>query len=531
MKPDHEILSIRDECLENIDQRKSVYNFYLSEYEDENCENLLKAHLDEVVSLIYMSENVIFDLKKNTEDDILNPKEEKFRNIIQDRFYSDSLDLRFYDEVLCSLIFGNQFLKIYPTGKRVEVETVLPYELGVRYTTIPEINDPSQAVCHIKLIPLDVLRSQYSPELIDSAIVSENATGFEDILTQPLMVYGSNKGSFFGPTYKNEIRSIMRQKTSAKFVQVEELWVYEDDIPDKSSPDDKTMSDYMVYTIINNTVINRGVNPCVEKRLPFVNINLNSMSKNFWGMSELYYLVYLQNEITKNQRRGDDVMSLLANPSMIFSGLLSSGVPEDIMEKLKTPGAMIDIPGEDIKMEPYVPKLDPSMAYQVKGFYEQAFEKISGLNETLAGRASTNVRTAGQQSLLASFASAPLKKKALKLENAIEETMLLYAQSYQIIHADEYGEIENYRIKVNSHSTSPITQFQYMNVLFQLFGSGVVPPELLVKLVPIPRQSDVLKYLKQKEAAQAELFKEHPELVVEQAEAQFKGVPRGGKKK
>jgi hypothetical protein len=210
---------------------------------------------------------------------------------------------------------------------------------------------------------------------------------------------------------------------------------------------------------------------------------------------------------------------------------MSSEVSSENKDKLTEPGAVIDFPGEDIKMEPYLPKLDPKVAYEVKRFYEQAFEKISGLNETLAGRASSNVRSAGQQGLLASFASAPLKKKALRVESAIEEIMMLYAQSYQIIHADKYGDLDNYRIKVDSHSTSPITQFQYTGMIFQLAQAGIISPDLLVKLLPIPRQNDIIKELKEKEAAQAKLFQEHPELVIEQAEAQFKGGAHGGKQK
>jgi hypothetical protein len=533
MRSNEEIIEIRNECLENLNNRKSLYNFFLSAYESEDCENLLKAHLDEVVSLIYLSENVIFDYYKSNKNEPLTPIEKEFRDIIQDRFYSDNIDLRFYDEVLYALIFGNQFLKIYPTGKHVEVETVFPYEIGVRYTTIPNISDPAQAVCHIKYIPYDILRTQYSEELINEALVSEKQVGLlDDIVEQPLIPWGSKQGFFFSTPYKNDIRAIMNQRSTAKFVEVHELWIWEEDIPDKSSLDgNKTISDYYVYTIINDTIVNKGLNPCIEGRLPFVNICLNPLPKSFWGMSELHYLVYLQEAVNKNQKRGDEVMELLARPPMIFSGITSSEVSEENEKKLHQPGAVIDFPGEDIKMEPYLPQLNPEVAYQIKSFYEQAFEKISGLNETLAGRAQTNVRSASQQGLLAMFASAPLKKKALRLESAIEEAMLLYAQSYQVIHSIKYGNLDNYRIKVNSHSTSPITQFQYMNILFQLTGAGIVPPKLLIQLLPIPRQNDIIQYLEEKEAMQTELIKEHPELLEKQMEAQMKGAAHHGKKK
>ena len=533
MRTDKEVIEIKDECLENLDNRKKIYNHFLSAYENDTCENLLKAHLDEVVSLIYLSENVILDYFKNHKDEILSPVEQQFRDIIQDRFYSDNINLLLYDEIQNSLTFGNQFLKIYPTGKNVEIDTVFPYELGVRYTTIPKMDDTSQAVCHIKYISYDILRRQYPEELINSALVSEKSVGLlDDLLEEPLTAYGSSQGYFYAPPYRNDARSIMNQHGTAKLVKIYELWVWEEDIPDKSSTDEgKTISDYYVYTIINDTIVNKGLNPCVEGRLPFVNICLNPQPKNFWGMSELYYLVHLQDMVNKNQERGDKVMDLLAKPPIIFSGIMSSEVSDENKDKLTEPGAVIDFPGEDIKMEPYLPHLDPKVAYEVKGFYEQAFEKISGLNETLAGRASSNVRSAGQQGLLASFASAPLKKKALRVESAIEEIMMLYAQSYQIIHADKYGDLDNYRIKVDSHSTSPITQFQYTGMIFQLAQAGIISPELLVKLLPIPRQNDIIKFLKEKEAAQAKLFQEHPELVVEQAEAQFKGGAHGGKQK
>lgn len=510
---DEEILKIRDECLSTLHQRRAMYNEYAKHYDQNIGENKLVSFVKKVASLIYLPDNIIFDLKKPKKEP-LTPLETQFRREITNEFYSQKLNIMFYIEVTSALVYGSNFLKVYPTGKEVEVDVVPPYEIGVRYETISDISDRNQAIVHRKKIPLGALKSQYDLSILDSAKTTENE-GFLNYIKdiKPLIPYGSKEGIMY-PTEEepvNRIRDIMKMGTSAELVEVDELWIWDDNIIDKLTGE--KIEDYMVYTIIGDNVVSSGLNPCVAKYLPFIHINLSPISRYFWGESMLYYLVSMQDNINTLNKDIKRTISLMINPPTLLSGVISTPMKENMAKDLQTPGSVIDMLGGEVKIDQFVPKIDPKLLFELKNIYEQSLQESTNISQPVMGQVAKNVRSTGYAQMLSEFGSTELKLKAYLLEDVIENFMTIYAQTLQILKFSEFGNIDDYRIEVSSHSSSPIAKFDYTQMILGLMQAGIVPPDIAIDLLNIPRKEDILENIKIKAEQQAELIKEHPELI------------------
>jgi hypothetical protein len=124
---------------------------------------------------------------------------------------------------------------------------------------------------------------------------------------------------------------------------------------------------------------------------------------------------------------------------------------------------------------------------------------MSGITGILGGKPIPNVRSGSYASILAQFASAPLKKKALRVECFIETMMTMFA-NIKTKMLEKYFLISGtpFRIDVFAHTSSPIVATFYQDMLLQLAEAGIIPAEVLVDVLPLPKKDVIKKYLEVK---------------------------------
>ena len=143
------------------------------------------------------------------------------------------------------------------------------------------------------------------------------------------------------------------------------------------------------------------------------------------------------------------------------------------------------------------------------------FEEASGINSILSGRGEEGVRSQGHASQLARLGSARAKKRALVIEDALARVATQYLklmQQHDATHyEDEKGQpfiieqfTQDFTVKVDAHSNSPIFMEDSRQLAFQLFNAQAIDKESLLDLLEPPMKQLLKKRLKTMEAKQPE---------------------------
>jgi hypothetical protein len=137
----------------------------------------------------------------------------------------------------------------------------------------------------------------------------------------------------------------------------------------------------------------------------------------------------------------------------------------------------------------------------------------------LQGKGESGVRSAGHASQLARLGSSRTKKRALVIEDSLEKLATLYLKVMQKYDATHFKDsenrpfiaeqfTENFVVKVDAHSNSPIFMEDNRQLAFNLFKEGVISKESLLDLIDPPMKQHLKEDLKKLEAKQAEQQKQ-----------------------
>jgi hypothetical protein len=219
-------------------------------------------------------------------------------------------------------------------------------------------------------------------------------------------------------------------------------------------------------------------------------------------MSEIHFLYPVQDKLQGQIEKIEYNEGMLSEPPMIVSGLTGSVEAEEIKAKLKEKGEVIEIMDPTAKIDFYLPRLTPEILYNSLQYWETSFKELSGIMGILGGKPLPNVRSGSYASILAQFASAPLKKKALRAEYFIETMMTMYADIKTKM-LKKYADISGipFRVDVFAHTSSPIVATFYQDMLLQLAEAGLIPAEVIVDILPLPKKDVIKEYLKVKAMA------------------------------
>ena len=484
--------------------------------------NKIFPHIDLLASFLYSSETTKFMTQLG-----VSAKEVEHRRVsslnkgVNDIWLSSNTDRIVSYATTWGLVYGSEIVKcgfvVNETTKTLTLQpaSVHPGSMGVLREDVPYI-DQQEAITHSYYIT----KSQLENELKDhpekekilanasttTGTTDEQPSGVARLIMGAMNPMGGNvngsveMGSGVNMDYIADIAEEM--------IQMVELWVWDDDL-----------NDYRTVTKIKDgaTVYDRK-NIFLPGEQPFVFISPNPLPFYIWGMSEVAGLIPLQAWRNKRLDEIQKLLSLQVRPPTSVSGY---GIPDEKMYALFSEGGLLS-PIDGVGMNGKVDRFKPDISqdiYTIIHEIDQSFNEHSGLPNTLQGKGDTQVRSGKQASELSRLGSARIKRRSLVEEDSLEHIATAYLKLMQrydtTVYTDESGVAftaeqftEDYTVKVDAHSNSPIFIEDKKELAFELFNLKIISAERVLEMIDAPDKEIMKRELKEIQAQQSAAHKE-----------------------
>lgn len=481
-------------------RRLQYYAQLYRDFLDASAENKLYQVIENIVSLIYAPDNVIFDIitEKNIDQRLIDAIN-LLRRKVQEDFLRQHLDVFFYDFALFGFLFGCIFDFVCVRNGEVEHNLVFPWEVAMLYEDGLRPDATGQVFGRFFYLPVEVAREVYGNEIVDK--VSKTTKTDEQEITDALLqkikaeIISADKDmieTIYNQYFFKGLERIIPEPMVYDYVEGCELWVKEKENGEV---------DWFVYEFIGDELVERRRNPVLKGVFPFVYFVPNPVIGYSYGRSEIHYLKGLQDKLREYTQDLNDTLELYLRPPLLASGIpADESFLNDIQNKLNKAGSVISLP-MGVNVQPYEPKIDPKIILTLKEELSRNIAEQASMTDVLFGKPVKNVRSASYANILAMFASSSLKKKALMFESFMEEAMTLHAQLLIEKERELLPLYENqvkFRVEIFAHTSSPILMMQYLDLLMGF--SEIIPPELLVDILPLPMKEVIKENLKKKQA-------------------------------
>jgi hypothetical protein len=260
----------------------------------------------------------------------------------------------------------------------------------------------------------------------------------------------------------------------------------------------------------------------IKGEIPLRQVCPFPMHGYFWGMSAVERLMTLQ--MLRNTRwdQVQHIMEMQASPASFGSGELSAAADE-IQAALDTPGGLVlsSMQGSDMK------KLQmqmPDDLFAEVNYLDTQFDDALGTTDTMQGKGEPGVRSEGHATQLLRVGSSRAKKRALIIERQIESIATLYLRIMRVKSDRHYltekgldfiaAEFtDEFTVRVDSHSSSPIFMQDMSNIAFALFKAKAIDRETLLDMLSVPMRDLLKRKLKTKiEPAEARAAQEQKQI-------------------
>ena len=509
-------LDLIDKCFVSLDERKSDYATLRSYYlfgatpeEPPALFNKIFPHIDQLTSFLYSAETTRFTINLGAE---VSPLEHRkiptLTNLLNDEWLNSNCDQVFSTALTWALCFGTTYVKLI-VNNGIHPYLVEPACVGVLREDVP-YTDRQEAFAQKYYITKSELyarlyshpkrdqivkrvTSSYKPQQI------EIPDGIDRIImsqSNPTMVGTVNLDLSGMNRYK--------AKVSEETIEMTELWVWNDDILDYQVIT-KAEPDVIIYDRPGEQVFLKG-------ELPFIQICPNPMYDYYWGQSEVQRLVFLQ---TLRNKRMEEILDLLSKQVAPPTALVGfTGILDEKNFALNRAGGLLATDMPNAKVEKLAPQM-PGDLFEVIREVDQMFAEASGITSVLSGRGETGVRSQGHASQLARLGSSRAKKRALIVEDSLEKVATLYLKLIQAYDNTRLTDNEgtkfiaeqftnNYVVKVDAHSNSPIFTEDLRQLAFNMFKAGAIDKESLIDLLEPPMKQLLKEKLKRMEEKQAQ---------------------------
>lgn len=337
---------------------------------------------------------------------------------------------------------------------------------------------------------------------------------------------GNSRGSVAANTTPSVI---MDPNVSESLICLHELWVMDDE-----------REDWTTIQMVDPDIIISGQykreNLCgIKGEHPFRKICPNEVDGYFWGRSELAAVKTLQDLLNRRMDEYDRLAALQASPSRSYVGF--NGITDEINSMINSPGGYItESQAPNAKIENLAPKM-PTDIFQGINEIISMFDDVAGFENIMQGKGESGVRAGVHADTLMRSAGNRLRDRALlverqcggvgdfcfKLLQAKEATIFTTKEknvmNWLFNKPDDTEEFllsqfpEDYRVNVDSHSASPAFSMDARLLAEQLSKLGAIDAVGLLELTQPPQADLLIARAKEKEAQQAKLVQEHPELL------------------
>lgn len=356
-------------------------------------------------------------------------------------------------------------------------------------------------------------------------------------------------------------QAIFDPKMMAQLFRLDELWAF-----------DSTTDDWATFQMVGDVMITgketvrnafadnwdpdnelrrlpaqfRENNPLSGKH-PFIEFCPNRLDGYFWGRSEICNVGVLQMQINSRLNGIARLLRLQERPPRLFTG--TTGINQQRYSALDKPNGFFVDPTPNAKQTPLYPEMPPDLWTSLHE-YLQMFSAMAGLPPVLQGMGDSGVRAQGHAETLTRNASPRFKQRALSVERSVSEvgslalsmlramdprTMVAWLDPgtqnvVALLPPDQetleppapgmhqfpfryYHVPETVKVRVDSHSSSPIFSEEFRQLIFGLAKIGAMTPEEVIEHVNPPGEEDILADNERKRLANEKTLAEHPELL------------------
>lgn len=470
--------------------------------------NKIFPHIDQLTSFVYSAETTRFSINLGaavpTENHRMVPA---LTRQLNDEWLNSNADLTFAQGVSWSLCYNSTFIKLV-ANQGIHPHFVEPHCMGVLREDIPGL-DNQEAIVQTYYITKSQLYSQlYSHPRREELVArinsvqherTEVANGIQRIMMSQVdpTLYGNVNLDLSGYNrYKAEV--------AEPTIEMTELWIWNDET-----------QDYQVVTKADPDVIiydRAGEQLWMKGELPFVQICPNPLYDYFWGQSEVQRLVFLQELRNKRMTEILDLLSKQVAPPTALIGF--TGILDEKNFALNRAGGLLATDMPNAKVEKLAPTI-PQDLFREIGEIDAMFEEASGIVSVLQGRGESGVRSSGHASQLARLGSSRAKKRALVIEDSLEKLATMYLKAQRLYNPTHLKDVnglpfiaeqfpDDFVVKVDAHSNSPIFMEDLRTLAFNLFKSQVIDKESLLDLLEPPMKQQLKERLKKAQSQQQE---------------------------
>jgi len=326
--------------------------------------------------------------------------------------------------------------------------------------------------------------------------------------------------------------AIMGPQVGAEVVNVHELWVQDDE-------------DYTTIIMIEPDIViapfGKKMNLTgVDGLQPYTLIQPNEVANWFWGRSELVDLIEPQALLSTWCDDAKRLFGLQVDKILAFTG--DNGIDDEKYGQFRGAGFVNLQQGSDVK--DLTPKIPPEMMPMIKFVIEQ-INWLSGFPDIMQGKGEPGVRAESHASTLMKTASPYLRDRALLVERqvatAADKTLSLkeakdsskyWVDGSSVATMEQTGFLltdlpEDWRVSVDSHSSSPIFSDENSQLILAGLKLGVVTKEYVMDNLPFPNKEEGKAQTKaaeeNKQAQLQQLLQENPEIGEQIAKKQLVG--------
>lgn len=470
--------------------------------------NKIFPHIDQLTSFVYSAETTRFSINLGAavpdENQRMVPA---LTRQLNDEWLNSNADLTFAQAVSWSLCYNSTFIKLV-ANRGIHPHFVEPHCMGVLREDIPGL-DNQEAIVQTYYITRSQLYSQlYSHPRREELVAritsveherTEVANGIQRIMMSQVdpTLYGNVNLDLSG---YNRYKAQVAEPT----VEMTELWIWNDET-----------QDYQVVTKADPDVIiydRPGEQLWMKGELPFVQVCPNPLYDYFWGQSEVQRLVFLQELRNKRMTEILDLLSKQVAPPTALIGF--TGILDEKNFALNRAGGLLATDMPNAKVEKLAPVI-PQDLFREIGEIDAMFEEASGIVSVLQGRGESGVRSSGHASQLARLGSSRAKKRALVIEDALEKLATMYLKAQRLYNPTHLKDVnglkfiaeqfpEDFVVKVDAHSNSPIFMEDLRALAFNLFKAQVIDKESLLDLLEPPMKQQLKERLKKMQPQQQE---------------------------
>jgi hypothetical protein len=512
-------LELIQKCLVSREDRMSQYETLRSYYlfgsgpdSKPASYNKIFPHIDTLSSFLFAADTTRFSivLGASVQAEFEHKKTGPLIRRLNDKWSDSNADIVFGNAVNWSLVYNTMLIKLIQRGRETTPYLVEPANFGVLREDVTQL-DKQEAFTHTYYTTKSQLERDLQTHPNRDFIL--NRITFTKVESTQMQA-GVQRiiASAFSPNMIGNVQApleatlMYRPKTAEELVEMQELYVWNDDA-----------NDYQIVTMTTSGVcIYDRPNFFYHGEHPFIQVAPNPAPDYFWGYSEVEKLMRLQDLRT---HRMDQVMNLLdraVDPPTALTGWMGLADEKDFA--LRRVGGVISSQDMGAKVEQFRPPVPQDTFAEIREI-DTMFSEMSGISNVLSGRGESGVRSKGHASELARLGSSRPKKRALVIEDALEILATKYLKLDQqhnpeplkLFDGQEFISeqfTKDFMVKVDAHSSSPVFMEDLKHDAIELFKAKAINRSMFVKLIHPPMEQEILQELKEIEKKEEALAKQ-----------------------